>query len=126
MRLLRPSDAITTSAPNARAAATSSVDVVLERELDAERLAARLQDVEQALAADAAEAVAAARDRASLEMDVDVVPVVERVGDVARGFRVGGGEVAERLVGEHDAPAERVVRPVALDHPHHVPRDPPS
>ena len=33
----------------------------------------------------------------------------------ARGRRVGRAQVAERLVGEHDAPAEGVVRPVALD-----------
>ena len=64
-------------------------DVRLEHELDAERLAARLQDVEQPLAADAAEAVAARGDRAALEVDVDVVPVVERADDLARGLRVG-------------------------------------
>ncbi len=59
-------------------------NVLLEGQFDAQRLAPRLQDVQQALAADAAEPVAAAGDRASLEMDVDVVPVVEGVGDVAR------------------------------------------
>ena len=90
-------------------------DVGLEHELDAERLATLLQDVEQALPADAAEPVAARRDRGAAEMDVDVVPVVERVGDLARGLRVGGLEIAHRVVREHDAPAERVVRPVALD-----------
>ncbi len=67
-------------------------DVVLEDELDAERLAARLQDIEQPLAPDAAEAMAARRDRAALEMDVDVVPVVERVGD--RRAAVSGSAAA--------------------------------
>ncbi len=97
-------------------------DVLLEYLLDAERLAARLQDFQQALAADAAEAVAAGGDRAALEVDVDVVPVVERSGDRVRSLGVGDREVAERLVGEHDAPAERVAGPVALDDPHRVPR----
>ncbi len=90
-------------------------DVGLEHEPDAELLAAGLQDVEQPLAADAAEAVTARRDLAALEEHVDVVPVVERLQDRPRGGLVGGDEVAERLVGENDAPAERVVRPVALD-----------
>ena len=85
-------------------------DVGLEHELDAELLAAGLQDVEQPLAADAAEAVAARRDLVALEEDVDVVPVIERLQDRARRGLVGGDEIAERLVGEHDAPAERVVR----------------
>jgi hypothetical protein len=96
--------------------------VGLEHELDAEFLAARLQDVEQPLSADAAEAVAARGDPATLEEDVDVVPVIERLQDRLRRRLVGGDEVAESLVGEHDAPAERVVGPVALDHDDVVPR----
>ena len=50
------------------------------------------------------------RDRAAAEVDLDVVPVVERVEDLRSRWRVGAAQVAERLVGEHDAPAERVVR----------------
>src|SRR6185437_5450235 len=80
--------------------------VLLEHELDAERLAARLQDVEQMLAADAGKAMAAGGDGAALEMDVDVVPAVERAGDLLVGLRIRGAQVAERLIGEHDAPAE--------------------
>ena len=68
--------------------------IVLEHEFDTQRFAARLQDVKQALAADAAEAVAAARDRASLEMDVDIVPAIKRADDFARRFRVRRSEVA--------------------------------
>ena len=97
-------------------------DVLLVQQLDAERLATALQDAQQPLAADAAEAVAAGADRPPAEMDVDVVPVVERVGDLARRLRIGGFEVAERLVGEHHAPAERVVGAVALEHADVVPR----
>jgi hypothetical protein len=48
-------------------------------------------------------------------MDVDVVPVIERAGDLACGPGVGGLEVGERLVAEHDPPAERVAGTVALD-----------
>ena len=90
-------------------------DIGLEDQLDAELLAARLQDVEQPLAADAGEAVAAGRDFPSLEEDVDVVPVIERLQDRPRGRLVGGDEIAERLVGKHHAPAERDVGAVALD-----------
>jgi predicted DsbA family dithiol-disulfide isomerase len=81
---------------------------------DTELAAALLQDAEQPLALDAAEAVAArARHRAAV-MDVDVVPVVEIAGD--RGVRglIRGAEVLHRAVREHDAPAEGVVRAVAL------------
>ncbi len=91
------------------------LDVGLEHQLDADFLAARLQDVEQALAADAAEAVAAGDDLRAADVDLDVVPVVERVEDLRRGGRVGRLQVAERLVGEDDAPAEGVVGLVALD-----------
>jgi len=91
-------------------------DIGLEHQLDAERFAACLQDVEQALAPDAAKTMAARPDQAPFEVHGDVVPVIERVEDLLRGFGVGGLQVAERLVGEHHAPAERVVRPIALDH----------
>src|SRR4030095_15242385 len=54
--------------------------VGLEHEVDAKRFAPRLQDVEQTLAADAAEAVAARADLAAADVDLDVVPVIERGG----------------------------------------------
>jgi hypothetical protein len=91
-------------------------DIGFEHQAHAERLAAALQDVQQALAPDAAEAVSARADRAALEVDVDVVPVIERVADLGVRFGLGESEVAERLVGEHDAPAECVVGPIALDY----------
>ena len=68
------------------------------------------------LALDAAEAVAAGGDDAALEMDVDVVPMREAVEDFLRARRIGAFQVAQRLVGEHHAPAERVIGAVALDH----------
>ncbi len=92
-------------------------DVGLEHELDAKRFAARLQDVEQPLAPDAAEPVAARADGAPADVDLDVVPVVERRQDRLRGGLVGLLQVAERLVGEDDTPAERVVWPIAFHYP---------
>ena len=56
-------------------------------------------------------------DDAALEMDVDVVPVREAA--LIRAVWLASSpprRLLERLVGEHHAPAERVVRPVALDH----------
>ncbi len=47
-------------------------------------------------------------------MDVDVVPVGERGLDCRPARGVGAGKVLERLIGEHDAPAEGVVGAVAL------------
>ena len=98
------------------------LDLVLEMMLDAELPAPLLEEAEQALALDAAEAVAAGgRGRAAV-VDVDVVPVVEAAGDCRVRGRVGGAEVLHRAVGEHDAPAEGVVGPVALVDLHAGPR----
>jgi len=55
-------------------------------------------------------------DLAAADVDLDVVPVVERAQDLGGRFRVRRLQVAQRLVGEHDAPAEGVVRAVALHH----------
>jgi hypothetical protein len=76
-----------------------ALHVGLEAQLDAERLAARLQDVEQALAADAAEAVAARADLVAADVDLDVVPVVERSRGSAprsRGRRPAGCRASGR------------------------------
>ena len=92
------------------------LDLALELQLDAERARPLLEDVEQALARDAGEAVAAGADDVPLEVDVDVVPVLEAVLDRRGALRVVLPEIVERLVGEDHAPAERVVGAVALDH----------
>ena len=47
-------------------------------------------------------------------MDVDVVPVGELVKNRLVRLRIGQSEVLKRLVGEDDAPSERVIRRVAL------------
>ncbi len=63
--------------------------VGLEHQIDAKREAALLQDVQQLLAADAAEAVASRAHLAALEEHLDVVPVMELVADERRGVGVG-------------------------------------
>ena len=56
-----------------------------EDQLHAKIGGAFLQDVEQVLALDAAEAVPARADHAALEVDVDVVPMREAVADALFG-----------------------------------------
>ncbi len=88
----------------------------LEAQLDPECRRARLQNAEQPLARDAAESVPAGADHAAPEMHVDVVPMGEIGLDLGQALGVAAVQVAQRLVGEHHAPAERVAGPVALDH----------
>src|SRR5262249_60521977 len=64
----------------------------------------------------AAEAVAADAVCGPAEMDFDVVPIGEVADDGAIALAVVHLESVERLVGEHDAEAEGVVGPVALEH----------
>ena len=90
------------------------LDGMLVVQFDAEFRGAFLQDAEQGPPRDAAETVAAGRDHPTAEMDVDIVPMFEALDDPALRHRVAAAEGRQRLVREHDAPAERVVRPVAL------------
>ena len=55
-----------------------------------------------------------------LRMDLDVVPMVERGCDFLGGHRIGNAQIGHRRIGEHHAPAECVVRLVALQHHHPV------
>ncbi len=64
----------------------------------------------------------AGSDAPSVYEDVDVVPVCEVVGNRAKGGLVGDAEVLESLIGEHDAPAECIVRPIPLEHNDIMPR----
>ena len=91
------------------------VHVLLEAEPHTNILATALQNVQQVLASDADEAMPAAADRASLEIELDVVPMHERVFDRACRLDVAAAHVLERLVREDHAPPERVVRLVPLD-----------
>ena len=70
----------------------------------------------QTFAADAGEAVAAADESPTVEVDLDVVPVME-IREYARmRGRVRVAEVLHGLIGEDHAPAEGVVGPIALVH----------
>ncbi len=91
------------------------IDVALECEFHAERLATPLQDVQELLAADADEAVAGRALPRTLEDELDVVPMIECVGDLRRALGVRGAHRAHHRVRKDDAPAERVVGLVALD-----------
>jgi hypothetical protein len=88
---------------------------VLEAEVGAEGGGAVAEDLEELDARDAGEAVPARGDGGAAEVDVDVVPVREVVGDLAVRLGIGLAQVAERLVGEDDTPPERVVGAVALE-----------
>ncbi len=91
------------------------LDLPLEHQLHAEPLAAPLQNVEQMLAPDADEAVAGRAQALALEQKLDVVPMVEGVGDLGGALRIRLADRLHDLIGEHDAPAERVVGPVPFD-----------
>src|SRR5215472_2169649 len=60
--------------------------------------------------------MAAGGNLAASEVNVDVVPVAEGAGNLVVAFLVDGFEAIHRLIGKDDAPAESIVRPVALDH----------
>jgi hypothetical protein len=86
--------------------------------MNAKLLRAVLQDVEQLLAADAGKAVAAGAHRLAAIVHGDVVPIDEVLADLRGAGGVVLFEIGQRVVGEHDTPAEGVMRLVALDHPH--------
>ena len=94
------------------------IDLGLEGQLDPDLLAAALQDLEQEPARHAAEAVPGGADPAALVPGVDVRPVREGLADRGVALGVGVLERAQGLVGEHHAPPEGVVGPVALGDPH--------
>src|SRR3984957_15925105 len=81
------------------------INLALECELDAKRLATSLQDIQQLLASDANKAVTGRALPRTLEDEFDVVPMIERVGDLRRAFRVGGAHRAHHRVRKDDAPA---------------------
>jgi len=92
------------------------VGLVLKHQFHAHFLAARLQDVEHFLASNAHEAVATASDGMSLEVQLDVVPVVEGLLHFGGRLWVAASHVLHGGIGEHHAPTEGVVGLVALNH----------
>src|SRR5580704_7147172 len=90
---------------------------MLELDAHADRGRALLEDLEQRLALEAAEAVSRRAQHLAAELDRDVVPAREPRRDLRVALGIGGRQMAERRVAEHDAESERVVGPVALvDH----------
>ena len=90
------------------------LDLGLERQLYAELPGAVLQDLQHVQPADTAEAVAARSNHVTVDVDIDIVPVGKPLEDLLRRHRIVLGEVLESLIGEHHAPAESVVGPIAL------------
>ena len=88
---------------------------VLKAEHDSQVMAALLQHGKQTLSPYAAEAVTPRTHGATRETDVDVIPAVEGRGDFGTACRISLTEVGDGLVGEHHAPAERIVGTIALD-----------
>ena len=89
-------------------------DLAREVKLDAELAATRVQNQQQRAALGAAEAVAGRSNHFAVEVEVDLVPIGEFARDGLVGRRVVIHQIVERLVGEHHAEAERIVRPVPL------------
>jgi hypothetical protein len=87
---------------------------MLEHLLHPDFRGALLQQRQQTLAGDAAESMPAAAKAAPADVDGNVIPMVEAREDGGVGFEVRGAEVFHGLVGKHHAPAEGVVRTVAL------------
>ena len=99
-----------------------ALHIGLEHQVDTQLLAARLQDVEQVLAANPHKAMAAGANPASLEQQFDIVPMVEGLLDLRRRHRVPDAHIVHGGIGEHHAPAEGVIGQVALHHRHLVRR----
>jgi hypothetical protein len=91
--------------------------LALELDLDPELPAARVEDLEQPLARQPAEPVTRRTDAGVPEVRLDVRPGREALLDLREALGVGLGEVRERLVREHDSPAEGVVGSVAFEDP---------
>ena len=96
------------------------LDLGLEAEVHAKLAGSLLQDQEEPLAADPAEAVAGGDGADAAVDDRDVVPIGEVAPDGGGADRVVPGQVVEGLGGQHHAPSERVVGAVALQDCHLV------
>ncbi len=91
-----------------------AIDLVLKRLKYPEFLCPFLEYGEESLAPNAAEAVAAAQEPPSGEMNGDIVPMMKVAENSAVRDRIGGPKVLHGLIGEYHAPPERVVGPIAL------------
>ena len=89
-------------------------DLAAEAKVDAQFERARLEDGEQTHAPEAGKALTPRAKPPAPEVDVDRVPVHEGRLDRAVSGGIGGGDVAQGLIREDDAPTEGVVGAVAL------------
>lgn len=92
------------------------VDIDAETKIDSQFPASVLKDLKQLLSCDATEAMSAGSDSPVADEYIDVVPVCKVGGDRAISRLVGRAKVLHCLIGEHDAPAEGVIRTVPLEH----------
>jgi hypothetical protein len=90
-------------------------DVGLKVQLDAKLGGSLLQDRKKPLARDSAKAVAPRSNRMPIEMNLDIVPMGERLGDLAPRRLVGRPQILQRRVGEDDAPSKGIERPIPFD-----------
>src|SRR4029453_17127270 len=86
-----------------------------ECERHAETARPPLENAEQLLPAQAGEAVAGRLQDFPPVVDIDVIPVCKRLGDLGMGDRVGFQKIVQSGVGKDDTEAESVVGAVALD-----------
>src|SRR5262249_44031080 len=86
----------------------------LKAQLDAKLAAAPMQHVEQGAPLGSAESMSARPHHLTMEEEIDLVPVRELRRNAFVGLAVITHQIVERLVGEHDAEAERIVGLVSL------------
>ena len=91
------------------------IDLDSELQLDPELSAAVVEDVQELLARETAEAVPSGERSPAWVEGLDVAPVGEVGADLTEALGVGLLEAGEGLVAEDDPPAEGVVGLVALD-----------
>ena len=95
--ILRPHGAVDAVAGNNEIAVAIHrlvANLGLEYQLYAKLLAALLQNIQEALAADAAKAVSSRSYRPAFDVHIDVVPVTERIEDRGVGWRIGCAQIA--------------------------------
>src|SRR6266550_9638943 len=89
-------------------------NLVVKSDFNAELFTSCLQDVEQTQAGDAGKTVAVNRNLLIAMNDVDVVPGFKVASDLSMRDFVGFTQICQRASGKHNAPAKRIVGPIAF------------
>ena len=100
----------------------SAGDIGLKPQLHAELFRPCLQQQQQLLASDAAETMPGRHGLGVLEQHRDIVPIGEMLADRCRAHRIVFCQIVQGLVGQYNAPAESVIRLVALNDHHFMRR----